>query len=156
MMDWLIIIGLIVLGYILLLLEVFVLPGIVVGIFGVISIIVAIIYSFIQFNADTGLLILIGTIAFSVVFTFVLFKIGAWNRFILNSQQKKEEGFTSSNSDHSLVGKVGTAQTNLRPAGSAVVDGKKYDVIAEGEFLQKGDSIIVSSVAGAKIIVKKN
>ncbi len=155
-MDWLIIIGLIVLGYILLLLEVFLLPGIVVGIFGVGSIIAAIIYSFVQFDADTGLLILIGTIASSVIFTFVLFKIGAWNRFILSSQQKKEEGFTSSKSDHSLVGKIGSAYTNLRPAGSAVVEGKKYDVLAEGEFLQKGDSIIVTGVAGSKIMVKKN
>lgn len=57
-MDWLIIVGLIILGFILIILEVFALPGIIVGIFGVISIIVAIVYSFIQFDANAGLLIL--------------------------------------------------------------------------------------------------
>ncbi|MBU2444690.1 MAG: serine protease [Bacteroidetes bacterium] len=154
-MDWLIIVGLIILGFILIILEVFALPGIIVGIFGVISIIVAIVYSFIQFDANTGLLILLGTIAFSVVFTYALFKLGAWNRFILGSQQKREEGFTSAETENSLLGKVGTAQTNLRPAGSALIDGKKYDVLADGEFLQKGDSIVVTSVSGIKVTVKK-
>lgn len=154
-MDWLIIVGLIILGFILIILEVFALPGIIVGIFGVISIIVAIVYSFIQFDANTGLLLLLGTIAFSVVFTYTLFKIGAWNRFILGSQQKRDEGFTSAKTENSLLGKVGTAQTNLRPAGSALIDGKKYDVLADGEFLQKGDSIVVTSVSGIKVTVKK-
>lgn len=154
-MDWLIIVGLIILGFILIILEVFALPGIIVGIFGVISIIVAIVYSFIQFDANTGLLILLGTIAFSVVFTYALFKLGAWNRFILGSQQKREEGFTSAETENSLLGKVGTAQTNLRPAGTALIDRKKYDVLADGEFLQKGDSIVVTSVSGIKVTVKK-
>lgn len=154
-MDWLVVIGLVVLGYILILLEVFLLPGIVVGIFGVIAIIVAVVYSFIQFDANTGLLVLLGTLAFSVVFTYALFKLGAWNRFILGSQQKREEGFTSAKTENSLLGKVGAAQTNLRPAGSALIDGKKYDVLAEGEFLEKGDSIIVTSVSGIKVTVKK-
>jgi membrane-bound serine protease (ClpP class) len=154
-MDWLIIIGLIILGFLLILLEVFLLPGIIVGMLGVISIIAAMVYSFIQFDANTGLLILFGTILFSVVFTFTLYRLGAWNRFILFSQQKREEGFTSAKSDDTLVGKIGTAQTNLRPVGSAIIDGKKYDVIAEGEFLQKGDNIMVTSVSGIKIIVKK-
>ncbi|MBU2584899.1 MAG: serine protease, partial [Bacteroidetes bacterium] len=64
-------------------------------------------------------------------------------------------GFTSAETENSLLGKVGTAQTNLRPAGSALIDGKKYDVLADGEFLQKGDSIVVTSVSGIKVTVKK-
>lgn len=154
-MDWLIIVSLIIFGFILILLEVFALPGIIVGIIGVLSILIGIIYSFAVLDSNTAGLILFGTILFAALFTLLIFKSGVWRRFVLSSQQKREEGFTSAVTNESLVGQIGVALTNLRPSGSAMINDKKYDVLAEAEFLQKGDRIVVASVAGIKITVKK-
>jgi membrane-bound ClpP family serine protease len=52
-------------------------------------------------------------------------------------------------------GKDGVAVTMLRPAGSAMIDGKKYDVVTRGDFLDKGTPITVVAVEGNRIVVKK-
>jgi membrane-bound serine protease (ClpP class) len=53
-----------------------------------------------------------------------------------------------------LIGKEGTAMTPLRPAGSAMIDGKKVDVLTEGEFILPGTSIIVIGTPANKVLVK--
>jgi membrane-bound ClpP family serine protease len=52
-------------------------------------------------------------------------------------------------------GRDGVAVTMLRPAGSAMVDGKKYDVVTRGDFLDKGTPITVVAIDSNRIVVKK-
>ena len=54
-----------------------------------------------------------------------------------------------------LIGKSGIALTPLRPSGIAMVDGKRLDVLASGEFVAKGESVTVVSIEGIKINVEK-
>jgi membrane-bound serine protease (ClpP class) len=54
-----------------------------------------------------------------------------------------------------LVGKRGKALSLLRPAGIAIIEGKRYDVVSEGEFIQKDEEVEVTEVIGSKIIVKR-
>lgn len=51
-------------------------------------------------------------------------------------------------------GEKGNAATYLRPVGKAEFDGKVFDVISEGEFIEKGKEVEVVSVSGSKIIVR--
>jgi membrane-bound serine protease (ClpP class) len=53
-----------------------------------------------------------------------------------------------------LIGKEGTAITPLRPAGTALIDGKKVDVVTEGEFILPGTGIIVTDTPANKVLVK--
>ncbi|MFI5263628.1 MAG: nodulation protein NfeD [Candidatus Kapaibacterium sp.] len=53
-----------------------------------------------------------------------------------------------------LVGKEGVAITPLRPAGTALIDGKKVDVVTEGEFILPGTTIIVTDTPANKVLVK--
>ena len=53
-----------------------------------------------------------------------------------------------------LIGKEGVAITPLRPAGTALIDGKKVDVVTEGEFILPGTSIIVTDTPANKVLVK--
>jgi membrane-bound serine protease (ClpP class) len=54
-----------------------------------------------------------------------------------------------------LLGLTGQAITDLRPAGTASLNGSRYDVVSTGEYIEKGSEIIVSTVDGNRIVVKK-
>ncbi len=53
-----------------------------------------------------------------------------------------------------LIGKEGTAITPLRPAGTALIDGNKVDVVTQGEFILPGSSIIVVDTPANKVLVR--
>lgn len=53
-----------------------------------------------------------------------------------------------------LVGREGVARTDLRPAGLAVVDGERLDVITRGELVNAGRSIRIIEISGNRIIVR--
>jgi len=51
------------------------------------------------------------------------------------------------------VGETGTAITDLRPAGTAIINGKNIDVYSEGEYIEKGAKIKVISTENAGVKV---
>lgn len=51
-------------------------------------------------------------------------------------------------------GMTGTATTDLRPSGKAEIDGELHDVIAESEFILKGQTVRVVKEDGLGIVVK--
>lgn len=53
-----------------------------------------------------------------------------------------------------LLGKEGTAITQLRPAGLAMIDGKKVDVVTTGEFIDRGAEVVVVDVSSNRVMVK--
>ena len=54
-----------------------------------------------------------------------------------------------------LVGKTGVAQSDLRPAGVALVEGKRVDVVADGAMIDAGSRIKVVAVQGNRVVVRK-
>jgi membrane-bound serine protease (ClpP class) len=52
-----------------------------------------------------------------------------------------------------LLGQSGFATSLLRPAGVATIDGRRVDVLTEGEFVSAGSPVIVTRVEGARIFV---
>jgi len=58
-------------------------------------------------------------------------------------------------SDHTqLRGQSGFAASYLRPAGVALIDGQRVDVLTQGEFIPEGTPIRVTRVEGARIFVE--
>jgi membrane-bound serine protease (ClpP class) len=53
-----------------------------------------------------------------------------------------------------LVGKVGTAETMLRPSGAVRIDGKRVVAVAESGVIDKGAAIKVISTSGMNLIVR--
>ena len=77
-----------------------------------------------------------------------------WQRVVLNEQ---EAGYHAAPEEHhALKGKVGTALTDLRPGGTAEVDGHRVSVTTEGDFLDKDTPIKVVEVEGDRIVVRKD
>ncbi len=57
--------------------------------------------------------------------------------------------------DHSaLVGRAGFATSYLRPAGVASFDGKRVDVLTEGDFVPAGSPVRVNRVEGSRVFVR--
>ena len=54
-----------------------------------------------------------------------------------------------------LAGKTGRTLTALRPSGIAEIGGKRVDVVSEAEFIGKGEDIVVESIDGMKVLVKR-
>lgn len=78
---------------------------------------------------------------------------GIWNRFILSDKLDKESGYVSNVEQTELLGATGVASSVLRPSGTAVIDGQKYDVVTNGEFIPANTPIKVIHVEGMRIVV---
>ena len=53
------------------------------------------------------------------------------------------------------AGEKGIALTPLRPAGKVKIGPKTYDVVTGGDFLDKGTPVVITAVSGNRLIVKK-
>jgi len=91
------------------------------------------------------------------VLVIVGLKLLARSPVTLRKTLSRKEGVSSQSSElESYVGTQGNAVTNLRPAGIAVINGKRVDVVTRGEYLEKDSAIIVTAVTGNQVIVRKN
>ncbi|NQX57716.1 NfeD family protein [Paenibacillus qinlingensis] len=79
---------------------------------------------------------------------------GVWNRFILKEQLTTSKGFTSSPDRSNLIGLTGEAITPLRPAGTALIQGERVDVVTHGSFISVNKAVIVVEVEGVRVVVK--
>ena len=90
------------------------------------------------------------------VLVIVGLKLLARSPVTLRKTLSRKEGVSSQSSElESYVGTQGNAVTDLRPAGIAVINGKRVDVVTRGEYLDKDSAIIVTAVTGNQIIVRK-
>jgi len=149
--------ALIILGFILVLIEIFLVPGFnIFGIFGFIMIILGIFFAYTKLDSRIANFILIASLLISIILIRFIVKSKTWNRMILNTNEKRTEGFHAS-SDHlpALLGKRGVTYTRLRPAGIAMIDDEKVDVVAEGSFIDQNKPIEVIFVEGNRVVVRK-
>ena len=51
------------------------------------------------------------------------------------------------------IHKTGVAETALRPSGAALIDGKRLDVVTNGDYVDAGTRIRVTGVTGNRIVV---
>ena len=145
------VVTLIVIGAILLLLETL-LPGMVAGIAGLICLVCGVALAYSRFGVMAGNWTLLGVVA-GLVVGFVL-----WIRHLPRSR------FGQMFVTRSTVGELGvekpellqltgTALTNLRPSGAALINGQRVDVVTEGSLIPQGTQIKVVAVEGLRVVV---
>jgi len=130
-------------------------PGAVLGILGSLLLVAAAITGFIEFGPAGGAYALLGIITMSVV------GIILWMKFFPGSIMGKKiivaNDLSTSKSapDFSnLVGQEGLTASELRPAGFAAINGKRIDVVTQGEMLSKDERVRVIKVEGSRVIVQ--
>ena len=121
----------------------------------------AMLYSIVlALGGDIGALAALGIALVIAVVLFLLIvsrlpSSRLWNKIVLQKSSRTEEGYVSAAERSDLVGKTGEVLTELRPSGTARIDGRPVDVISEGAFIQKGKSIVVLSVNGSRVVVRE-
>jgi membrane-bound serine protease (ClpP class) len=58
--------------------------------------------------------------------------------------------------EHLEVGKVGIAETPLRPAGKVEFDEEFFDVVSEGDFVATGEEVRIVDIQGNRVVVRKH
>jgi membrane-bound serine protease (ClpP class) len=53
-----------------------------------------------------------------------------------------------------LLGKEGVTVTELHPVGVGLFEGRRLDIIAEGEFIKEQTAVKVISARGARVVVR--
>jgi membrane-bound serine protease (ClpP class) len=151
------VIGLAIIGLLGILWELHVVPGHgVPGILGVVALLAAVFlafglpFTFIAIEAMSTAIILTA-ICFALLTR--IFPQNAWmHRLALVEAQGPD--YVASSDHTSLRGMTGVAASFLRPAGVAQIDGKRVDVLTEGEFIAVGTPVRVTRVEGARVFVE--
>lgn len=151
------ILGFILLGFVLLFFELFV-PGGVVGTIGGVLIGMGVYGTFQAYGPSVGLPVAFvcsfGVIGFIVWWAkyFPESKVG--RVFNLQAEVSKASGYVSQNPEEAkLLGKTGVALTHLRPSGEVEIEGKRVDVLSQGGFIEKGNTVKVVLVDSNRIVV---
>jgi membrane-bound serine protease (ClpP class) len=151
------VIGLAVLGVVGILFELHVVPGHgFAGILGAVALLAAIVLAF----GTPFVFVAAQSLAIAIVMSVVLFALVArlvpQNAFMHRLALAADQGsdYVASEDHRPLLGRSGFATSYLRPAGVAAIDGKRVDVLTEGEFVTAGTAIVVTRVEGARIFVK--
>lgn len=145
------IIALLSVGYILLLLEIFV-PGGILGVLGGLSVLYGCYLAF-----ALGPLWGLGALGLSLVVTVVMvigfLRSKAASRLVLSGQEPKT---WKGQDTHlaGLLGKEGRTLSTLRPAGLAEIGDERVDVVADSEFLDAGVLVRVTEVEGNRVVVE--
>ena len=156
------------LGVILLIIEIFVIPGF--GLAGIAGLILSIGALFaalvanigLQFPPMTEVVSAIYTMAVTLVLLIVLmFSLArylpstrAMNRLVLAPELGSIGGYTAAESKDWLLGRSGVALTALRPSGTAIIDDERVDVVSQGDFVDRGSPVRVVGVAGSRVEVR--
>lgn len=147
------------LGLSLIAVEIFVLPGFgLAGIGGIVMTVGSLILIMINNDAFNFDFVPANDILYAVAATFggllggmiLLFIGGAritntsfFKRVALVDTLDKVQGYTTRVSPESLRGIKGIAHTVLRPGGKVLINGQIYDAYTRGEFIDKGQTIVV-------------
>lgn len=77
-----------------------------------------------------------------------------FQRISLQETEKRSDGYTSNFKQTSYIGRQGTAYTILRPSGKVIIDNEIFDAYTRGDYINKGDQIIVIGEEGTSLKVK--
>ena len=156
-----------VVGVILILIEIFVIPGFgVAGIAGILFLITGLVLSLLDnvafdfqhvSNADTGraiVTVLTGVVLGMAGMIWLSDRIGKKGIFRRIALQTDLENAFSSPVLTTLKSKTGVAHTVLRPSGKVSIEGEIYDGIAENGFIEKGTNVRVVRFENAQVYVE--
>lgn len=155
-------IALIIVALILLVIELFVLPGF--GIAGIAGIAMMGYATYRIFEGDA-----ISAFSYTAIFGSTLLLLVMWlfssgrvgNRLVLAdsvdgrpSAANKFLGEGGAASFDEVIGEKGIATSDLRPAGVARFGNKRIDVVTEGDFITTGSAIEVVEIEGSRVVVR--
>ena len=148
------------LGILLVFIELLILPGFgIAGIPGCLLILIGFGVAWSEYSLQTALtstgITLVLVIPLAIIALSLLRRTPVIQTFILSATENKEDGFQAPPSElTSLVGKSGKTLTPLRPAGAALINGHRVDIVTQGEFVAPQTDVEVIFVEGSRVVVR--
>jgi membrane-bound serine protease (ClpP class) len=158
-------------GIVLIVLEIFVIPGFgVAGISGIALTLAGLVLVMLQndffdfsmvstssiVEALTVMIIgIVGGVVVLIIGGKKILESKAFRRLTLQDTLDTKEGYTSSFLKESMIGKTGTAYTVLRPSGKVLIEEQVYDAFSRNEFIEQGTEVIVVEESTTSLKVKK-
>lgn len=138
---------------VLLMLAETVLPGMVAGLAGFGCLVGGVVMSYVNHGPRTGNIVLLAVLALLLVAGLL------WIRFFPHSRLGQTFVTRGTLGDpqferSELLSQTGTALTNLRPSGTAVINGHRVDVVTEGAMIDRGVPVRVVAVEGMRVVVR--
>jgi membrane-bound ClpP family serine protease len=152
-MTILILTSLLSIGLILILIEVFLIPGTtIVGICGFLASLLGVYYAFLVFDSGTALWVAgIAAIA-NLAAIWYGFTSGVWKHFSLKGTMKG--GAFDGRTLGLAAGMVGKAISDIKPFGKVLFGDQVYEVKSEEGFIEVGKTVNIIKIENNKILVK--
>lgn len=159
-----------IIGVVLLLLEIFVIPGFgITGISGIILIVAALVFAGIdqvsfEFAGDF-VQALVRSLFLVVSSAVIALFLSMWLRakflgskrwaFALHAEQRPEEGYVGVDMQgRQEIGKTGCTVTDLRPAGKVEIGTELFDAVSLlGDYIEKGSEVVVKKYQSGQLYV---
>lgn len=142
---------LIIIGLLIVLAEIFFVPGsTIVGVIGVALVLTGIIGAFYSLDQQTGFIVMGGTLAVLGIMTWLGFKTKTWQRFAVKSAIDGK----AQDSLKFAVGQQGTTLTRCTPIGKAQFENGVEEVYSSNDYLDADIPVIIVRIHENKIIVK--
>lgn len=158
-----------ILGILLIMAEIFVIPGFgVAGISGIILTVTGLSFAMIDndlfyMKGEYNFLVIIKPLSIVLLSGFSSLVLSIWlagrlipgrsfSALALNTKLDSGKGYVSVDGalDH-LTGKIGTAQSSMRPSGKIEIEGKWYEATMEIGMAVKGERLVVTRCAGGRL-----
>jgi membrane-bound serine protease (ClpP class) len=146
------VVTLILAGAALLLLET-ILPGMIAGIVGVGCLVAGVVVAYTSFGSQTGNLVLLAVVVGMIILTLCWMKYFPESRFARVFISDRTIGDLGVEKPE-LLNQTGSALTNLRPAGTAIINDRRVDVVTEGAMIERGTPVKVVAVEGMRVVVR--
>lgn len=152
-MNWWHIVLILILGWLLVMLEIFLIPGItLLAVIGSITMIAGVVLAYSHFGALWGTVTLLGTAVFTLLSIIYGFRSGLLGWLTLKSKVEGRVNVVDETRIH--VGDRGKALSKIAPAGKGLFGNDTYEVHSLTEWIEEGSPIEVTRIALGKIYVK--
>ena len=143
------------LGCGLVMLEVFIPSGGILGFFSAIAIIASLVVAF-RRDITTGLsftLLTLVAVPATIGIALKYWPYTPMGKAFLGELKSNEE-LKPEDTRRDLVGKVGVAKSKMLPSGSVQIDGKYIDAISQGAAIDMGQAVVVIEVRANRVVVR--
>src|SRR5579862_7645922 len=130
-----------------------ILPGLIAGFLGMCCLVAGVVVGYNTFGVHTGTLILVAVVLGLLLGTLIWIKYFPGSRLARVFISQRIVGDLKTDRPE-LLEQRGVAHTNLRPSGTAVINGQRVDVVTEGPMIERGTPIKVVAVEGMRVVVR--
>ena len=134
----------------LILIEIFLIPGVgIPGIVGAVLLIVALVLAY-QISGMVGHIALVVTGIISIGLVYLAFQAKTWDKL---SQKEEITSKVESHTDELKIGDKGQTISRLSPMGKVMFNEAFFEVSSKGEYIEENTQVEIANIEGSKIIV---